>query len=284
MFEHVMVALDLSPAADAMLRCLPGLRELGTRRLTLVHVAEVDYPVFGAVAHLDHHQKRLQGLASGLSAEGFEVQVVATAGNPAGEVLKAAEERGASLVLVGSRSHSRVREAFVGSVAWDVVSRARIPVLLQRLEPETDRPESPLTASCCDLRSHVLFPTDFSDSAECAFAFVEALARLGARGFTLVHVRQSGSEAGTEAARRDLQHLEFLAGRLRAVGADAVRVEVAAGEPAREVLRLAAEQPDTLVVMGSQGRGLVAEAVLGSVSREVARHARGTILLVPARA
>jgi hypothetical protein len=71
MFDHVMVALDLSPAADLMLRCLPGLRELGTRRLTLVHVAEVDYPVFGAVAHLDQHRERLEGLVPAIRAAGF---------------------------------------------------------------------------------------------------------------------------------------------------------------------------------------------------------------------
>jgi nucleotide-binding universal stress UspA family protein len=279
MFEHVIVALDVSPAADAMLRCLPGLRELGTRRLTLVHVAEVDYPVFGAVAHLDHQQKRLESLAIGLASEGFEVRVVAAAGNPAGEILKAAEERDASLVLVGSRSHSRVREAFVGSVAWSVVRHARIPVLLQRLEPESDRADGPLVASCCDLRSHVLFATDFSSVAERAFTFVEALARLGARSFALAHVQEEAGEGGADGANRRLVEL---AERLRAAGAHSVTVEVLSGDPAREVLRLAELNPETMIVMGTQGRGLVAEAVLGSVSREVVRSAPGSVLLVPA--
>jgi nucleotide-binding universal stress UspA family protein len=280
MFEHVMVALDLSPAADAMLRCLPGLRDLGTRRLTLVHVAEVDYPVFGAVAHLDHHRKRLEGLADGLTSHGFEVQVVAAAGNPAGEILKAAAERGASLVLVGSRSHSRVREAFIGSVAWDVVSRARIPVLLQRLEPETeDQAGSALVASCCNLRSHVVHPTDFSPVAERAFSFVDALAHLGARSFTLIHVREADEAVDTDGVR---DRLEALAERLRAAGAESVGAEALTGDPAREVLRLASHRSDSLIVMGTQGRGLVAEAVLGSVSREVVRRARSSILLVSA--
>jgi hypothetical protein len=57
-----MVALDRSSGAHAMLRCLPGLGALGTRRWTLVHVAEVDYPVFGTVAFLDHYRKRLEYL------------------------------------------------------------------------------------------------------------------------------------------------------------------------------------------------------------------------------
>jgi nucleotide-binding universal stress UspA family protein len=279
MFEHVMVALDLSPAADAMLRCLPGLRELGTRRLTLVHVAQVDYPVFGAIAHLDHHRKRLEELATALTGKGFQVQVVAAAGNAAGEVLKAAEERDASLVLVGSRSHSRVREAFIGSVARDVVSRARIPVLLQRLEPVTAQAGAPLVASCCDLRSHVVHPTDFSAAAERAFAFVDALAHLGAHSFTLVHVRKADEEGGNDV---DRDRLEAMAEGLRAAGVESVAVETLAGDPAEQVLRLAEQLSDPMIVMGTRGRGLVAEAVLGSVSREVVRRARGSVLLVPA--
>jgi nucleotide-binding universal stress UspA family protein len=188
MFTHVLVALDLSPATDAMLRCLPGLRDLGTRTLTLVHVAEVDYPVFGAVAGMVEHRRRMEALVPALTAKGFEVRVEATSGNPAGEILRVAEERGASLVLVGSRSHSLVREAFVGSVAWEVVRRARIPVLLQPFERGAEGPDAPLVPTSCDLHSHVLHPTDFSPPAERAFVFVDALARLGARSFTLLHV------------------------------------------------------------------------------------------------
>jgi nucleotide-binding universal stress UspA family protein len=285
MFDHVMVALDLSPAADLMLRCLPGLRELGTRRLTLVHVAEVDYPVFGAVAHLDQHRERLDGLVPAIRAAGFEVQVVATAGNPASEILKTAGERGASLVLLGSRSHSRVREAFIGSVAWDVLRRSSVPVLLQRLDPETDRPDSRLVASCCDLRSHVLFPTDFSETAERAFTLVDTLARLGARSFTLLHVREEReAEAEPSSDRGARERLEDLAVRLRAAGADDVHIDLVRGQVVTEVLRQAQAQRDTLIVMGTHGRGLIAEAVLGSVSREVLRRTRGSVLLYPARA
>lgn len=283
MFEHVLVALDFSPAAEAMLRCLPGLRELGARKLTLVHIAEVDYPVFGAVASLGHHRKRLEGMASSLATKGFEVQAIAAAGLPAREILKTAAERTASLVLIGSRSHSRVREAFVGSVAWDVVQRAHLPVLLQRLEPASGQPDGPLVGSCCDMRSHVLFATDFSEVAERAFMLVESLARLGVRSFTLMYVQEEKAQTGGTVGESGTEQLNALAGKLRVAGAEAVTVERPTGDPAREILRRANQDQNTMIVMGSQGRGLVAEAVLGSVSREVLRRAPGSVLLAPAR-
>jgi nucleotide-binding universal stress UspA family protein len=277
MLDHIAVALDLSPAADSMLRCLPRLCEVGGQTLTLVHVAEVDYPVFGAVSELERHRARLAAAADTLEREGFAVNVVTTAGKPAVEILNAAREHGAGLVLVGSRSHSRVREAFVGSVAMEVVRRSTLPVLVQRIDPEDG--DEPPAACCFNRETEVLFPTDFSESAEQAASLVETLAREGLRTFTLLHVREDGEEGGDNVLHR----LDRLAGRLREAGAATVRTEVAPGTPAEEILRTAASRPEVLVVMGTRGRGRVAGAVLGSVSRDVVREAAGSVLLAPPR-
>ena len=40
MFEKVLVSMDLSPATEALVSALPGMRELGTREFVLVHVAK----------------------------------------------------------------------------------------------------------------------------------------------------------------------------------------------------------------------------------------------------
>lgn len=278
MFEHVVVALDFSPATDAILRSLPRLRELGTRRLTLVHVARVDYPVFGSVGQLDEHRGRLETMAARLVGDGFEVDVAASVGNAAGEVLRVVAERGASLILLGSRGHSRVREAFIGSVARDIVNRARTPVLLLRVEPAPDAADTFLV-SPCGRPASVLFATDFSAVAEHAFASVEALARAGVTAFTLLNVDENdpGPDAPADAAG---QRLSALAERLHDLGAGSVGLVVDHGEPGERIL---ASADDALIVMGTTGRGLIAEAVLGSVSSEVVRRARGSVLLVPAK-
>jgi nucleotide-binding universal stress UspA family protein len=277
MFEHIAVALDLSPASDSMLRCLPRLREVGAHTLTLIHVAEVDYPVFGAIADIDRHRERLATAARTLEADGFAVNLVAIAGNPAVEILNAAREHGASAVMIGSRSHSRVREAFVGSVATEVVRRAKLPVLVQRIEPETD--DAPPEVRCFNRETEVLFPTDFFDTAERALPLVESLAREGLRSFILLHVASDG-DADAAVAR---DRLDALAERLQAAGAGAMRVEVTGGSPADEILRLAGSRPEVLTVMGTHGRGRAASAVLGSVSREIVRKAAGSVLLAPPR-
>lgn len=62
-----------------------------------------------------------------------------------------------------------------------------------------------------------------------------------------------------------------------------VDVRIPYGHPVEEILRVASQdEDDTLIVMGSQGRGFLAQVFLGSVSHHVVRIAPVPILLVPA--
>ena len=65
----------------------------------------------------------------------------------------------------------------------------------------------------------------------------------------------------------------------RAAGV-AARAQVRVGKPAREILRVAAELPADLVVMGAHERGRVARLFLGSVSERVLRAAPCPVLVV----
>lgn len=280
-FPHVVVAVDLTPAGEALVDCLGGLRELGARKLTLVHVAEVDYPVVGAVAHLEHHRQELEVMADELRAEGFEVAVDARHGPPAAEVLWAAAEAGASLVLVGSRSRRRLHEAFIGSVALGILERSTVPVLLQPIDatPEGEEPPAPVLGR--RPLGRILLGTDFSAAVAPAASLVESLVRMGARRVALLHVLEGGE--GRDPARREevWLRIDALASRLREAGATEVDTLVASGDPAEIIVGAAAAEPDTLVVMGTQGRGFLGRLLLGSVSRKVARATRAPLLLVP---
>jgi len=285
MFEHIAVGVDFSPAMEPMLACLPGLREIGARKLTFVHVARLESPVEGWVTHLEYYEEKLNDTRPALEAAGFEVDIAVVAGKPAEEIVRIAMERGASLVLVGSRSASSVGGSFVGSVAWEVVRCAALPVLVQRLEPRTGDSRVPFAASCCGRHSQVLFPTDFSDAASHGFELVQALARAGMESFTLLHVRAPGQEPGEgrTTLREDNVRLVELAGRLRFHGAKRVAIGVPSGEPVDQVLRFADEHSNPLVVLGTHGRGWLAEMLVGSVSHDIVRRAPCSVLLVPVR-
>ncbi|TVR57756.1 MAG: universal stress protein [Gemmatimonadales bacterium] len=278
MLEHLMVAVDLTPTGETLLPRLAGLRRLGARRVTLVHVAEVDYPMAGAVAHLDHHRARLGEMAAGLRQEGFEVESQARHGNPVTELLRAAAEVGAHLVLVGSRSRSRIAEAFLGSVATEVVERSTLPVLVERLGVEAGAPPS-----------RILLPTDLSDPSLRAVHLVEGLPDRARWSVTLLHVldgdgRRDTDTAGEAHAQAEAEAaLEPLAEGLRSAGFEEVGAEVATGDPARIILEAAARVPGTLLIMGTRGRGFLGRPGLGKVIRRVLRETAVPALLVPAK-
>jgi nucleotide-binding universal stress UspA family protein len=279
MFRRALVSLDLSPATEALVSSLPGLKDFGVEEIILVHVAKpVGFPVSQAIAQVDHLRQRLARLKGSLEGKGFVVDVSVPNGAPAAEVAREAEERDAEVIVVGSRSHSKIHEAFIGSVSWEVVRRARVPVLLQRIEASRRDPEAALEVRSSGLPDRVIHPTDFSPVAERAFPWVEALARRGVEGFTLLHVHAVGDD---EARAEGREKLEELAERLRTSGSRDVSVEVRGGTPSEEILALGGHNPDHLVVMGTQGRGFLPEIVMGSQSRQVVRLASAPVLLVP---
>jgi len=81
--------------------------------------------------------------------------------------------------------------------------------------------------------------------------------------------------------RIDQERLERLRDELTRQGATSVDIEIPYGSPTQEILRLAAEDEDTLIVMGGQGRGFIREVFPGSVSHNVARYAAVPVLIVP---
>ncbi len=285
MLDNILIASDLSAASDCLIRCAAGLRRLGSRKALLVHalcmrhyrdMREVVEPMI---------EPRLRAQAEVLERAGFEVAVQVLPGQACEEVLKAARGSGADAIVMATRSGSLAHDLLVGNTVLRVLGHSGKPVLVMQA-----RHEDPLW-SCCRqtgawIGDSVLYPTDFSDTAELAFEWVRRLASSGASRVTLLHVqapgrRQSSAWRG-ELDRIDAARLSRLAGELRQIASVSVEGLLREGAPAEEILRAAGELGATLIVMGTQGRGLVHEVFLGSVSHQVLRHAPVPVLLSPA--
>lgn len=279
MFKRVLVSIDFSPATEALVSSLPGLAAFGTRELVLSHIVQHEGEfVSETISAMEDRRRRLRTLGERLEDEGFEVSVDVTSGAPAVEVSRLARERDVDLILVGTRSHSRMYEAFVGSVAWEIVRQARRPVLLQRIEASRPDPEAALESQASGLPARVVFATDFGPVAERASPLLDALAPLGIPSFTLLHVLSGEAPEARAAAS---SRLEEMALHLRERGALSVEVELHRGTPSDVVLNAGGRDPAALIVMGTRRLGVVPELMLGSQSRSVVREAAARVLLVP---
>ena len=148
--------------------------------------------------------------------------------------------------------------------------------------------ETKCEASCLDPSKRVLFATDFSDTAQRAFASLEKMAERGWKKVTLMHVQDSAKiskhlkERLDEFNSIDTERLEMLKEALARKGISDVDIAISYGLPFQEIVRLAKDGRHSLIVMGSQGRGFAEELFLGSTSHNVVRHAPLPVLLIPA--
>ncbi|MEX2528681.1 MAG: universal stress protein [Gemmatimonadota bacterium] len=288
MFHHALVAVDLSPAGQVLLGCVPQLRGLGVKRVTLLHVAPVDYPVAGAMAHVKEYGEILNELAGQMRDGGFEVTAEARHGSPPGEILRMAEEAGASLILLGSRSRNRLRETFVGSVALKILEASQVPVLFIRLELVGQGDDGAVAALCCPMDEALVLAVDFSPAGERALAVAAELSRHhGGRALTLVHAAKAGGVTSEMSGGRPGvvgdggERLRKLADRLRAEGTGTVHTQLEEGDPVDAILKAVNRAGESLLVMGTRGMGLLGRLALGSVSRGVLGKVQVPVLMVP---
>jgi len=145
MFRNIVVAIDLEPESVSE-RAVDLAIELATKlgaALTLVHVHEfpaVAYPHaavnFAALqaSVLDAAGGTLAAFADSVQSRFPEAKAVLRRGRPWEEVLAAAEELRADLVVIGTHGRRGLSRALLGSVAEKVVRMSPVPVLTVRGE------------------------------------------------------------------------------------------------------------------------------------------------------
>ena len=140
---------------------------------------------------------------------------------------------------------------------------------------------------------NVLFCTDFSANADCAFDFAVEEARRGGGGILrLLHVIPEPDaqfwktyindiDGVNRKARRDIDAKiqETYTGRMP----DNIRLDVAIliGVDADEILKYAARVRADLLVIGRQGRSPLGRVLFGNVTEKVVRRAGCAVLVVP---
>ncbi len=275
MFEKIVVATDLSPASDRLISCLQGLRPFGAREAILVHALGIRHLEAMKYELARLVEPRLAQQRTEMEVHGFKTDTRIAVGPPPLEVDRVAKAEGASLVVVGSHGGTLAFEMPLGSCAHALIHHATLPTLVIRMRMIEKDTLGRCDALCIDLSKRILFPTDFSDNAERAFAYVEKMAETGVHHITLLHVQDREriephlQDRLEEFNSIDRARLDRLATSLRSRATATVAIEIAYGSPIREIVNRANAQADTMIVMGSQGRGRIPETFLGSVSHQV---------------
>ncbi len=288
MFNKLLIMTDGSPVSYRLLDCVEGLRACGTREVVLCHVVEVETAA-GLYDYLRAHLlPRLEAQKERLEGAGFRASIEIPLGEPHVEANRLVQALGCSMIVVASHSHGLSRDLLMGVTACSLIRHAIVPVFLARVEILLEECGSRCRTLCRNAFEHLLFPTDFSDTAEAAFAWVEEIASACRSRVTLLHVQDKAriepylSARLEEFNRIDQQRLERMKQSLTEKDAGQVEVKIAFGHPTEEILREADSGACTLIVMGSHGRGFFAKDILGGVAHNIANHAPLPVIFTPA--
>ncbi len=282
MFEKVVIATDFSPGGEKLLGCLGELKAVGTEEVILTWVMEISLAGGPSSALEELHKKKLEERVKEIEEMGFKASYAAPVGFPASEINNVAEEKEASLIVIGSRGRNKVREFFLGSTVSRMIRQAKIPTLIERIELTGDRNVRDLSLVCERKFETVLMPTDFSPAAERAEKIVSELSGHAGK-IVLASVVDEGE------TEEDIAALEEKASKqLKQLGESCeqacanVKLRVETGIPSEHIKAIAEEEDATLIVLGMRGKGGVEGLVLGNTAETVARTSKRPVLLVPA--
>ncbi|MCA1743022.1 MAG: universal stress protein [Desulfonatronovibrio sp.] len=285
MFKKVLFCADLSPAMDNLLICLGQLKSLGVEEVILAHIVYVANTPGLENSLMRDARPRLEEQKETLEQAGFKVKTELSHGKPAYSLIDVANKYDVDLILVGSHGYGpltslALSSSALGGVSEKILNLAKRPVLLSRIKTVEEGKEKNL--ECGRIFSRVLFPTDFSDTAELALGCLNEVVRKTGCAVDLITVRSSQRDESAlkEFKKIDIARLERMKQDLEKQGASAVGVVHKTGKAADEIVDKARDS--SLIIMGTQGRNLLNRMILGSVAHDVARKADVPVLFMPA--
>jgi len=151
----------------------------------------------------------------------------------------------------------------------------------------------------------ILYTTDLSQNARYAFGYAASLANRYDAGITILHVLEDispsadslviniiGKDKWNEVrSRNEKEVLDTIKSRLTKFCDDVQAelpscpfitdtIKVKIGNPVDEILQEVENNAYDVVVMGAHGHGVLADALMGSVSRRVVRRCKTPVLVV----
>ena len=140
MYRRILVAIENSAADQTILTHVGELAKLTGSTLVLVHVADG-----WAARHFDDLQLReseemkadrayLEGLQQQLTAHGLVVETYLATGDPATELVRAAEALSVDLVAMSTHGHRFLADVLHGATADRLRHLVKVPVLLLRAQ------------------------------------------------------------------------------------------------------------------------------------------------------
>ena len=284
MIGRVVVGVDGSPASDAAVRFAAEAARQRDAELVVIHALQppvVPGTYLEAYAEQERHDReRATELVEAQVAQvrrdhaALRVSGEVVVGGPAPVLLDHADA--STLLVTGTRGHSALAAAVLGSVAANLVVHAPCPVAV-------------VSEEAASVDGPVVVGVDASERDADALAFGFEAASLSGRTLTALHAWQDAVPGlygawvvppeSVDEVEADLERYvtESLAGFAERYPDVKVETRLVRANP-RDALAHASREA-AMVVVGSHGRSGLTGAIVGSVARTVLRKAHGVVVV-----
>jgi nucleotide-binding universal stress UspA family protein len=291
--KAILCPTDFSLFSSRALRHATVLAQQHAAKLKVLHVVpgvtsyaggSPYFPAPLAAIHAlrDHAEAEMRSFVAPAVEARVPVQTEVREGEAWREIVAAAEELPADLVVMGTHGRGGFERLFLGSVAEKLLRRLPCPVL-------TVCHEEGRTWEAPGLVRRILCATDLSATSPDTIAFALSLAAKNQAQVTLLHVVEAvpataeplylPASLREELERKARQELHEAAQEAAARFGVEIDERLGGGRPYAEILRVAAEERADLLVMGP-GRGVLDRLLLGSNAHHVVREATCPVLTV----
>jgi nucleotide-binding universal stress UspA family protein len=299
--KRILCPVDFSQASARSLTYAVALARWYHAPVTVLHVADArpDVPMEppfgilprGAAVLTPAETDRLLGTIRTFAAASVHgdasIEPMVRSGHASREILEAADELSADLIVMGTHGHSGFDRLVMGSVTEKILRKAQCGVLSV----------PPHGMPCTELPTveRILCPVAFSEPSMKALQCAVSLAEEADARLTVLHVADALSAQDFPVYDRlDLSTLQAeyerqLRFRLREFVPTAARAYctidelVRTGTAWQEILATADERQTQLIVMGVTGRNAVDRALFGSTTQQVVRQAQCPVLTIRQR-
>ncbi len=129
-FRRALVPVDFSPCTKKIVDMIPKLCTVGMSEAVLFHVVESTRYDVDDGERFTKVLEDLNKLRDRLASQGCNVTTHIHFGTVSYNILEAARELDASMILLGTRGKSLLREVALGSNSEEVARKAQIPILM----------------------------------------------------------------------------------------------------------------------------------------------------------
>jgi len=230
-----------------------------------------------------------------LSTSKLKVNSMVRWGNPAEEILKAVDEDGTSLLVIGAKGPSDPIAFHLNSIAMAVMKHARANVLLVRqANRTTDQASLPEKKAVV---KRVMLAADGSKHSDMVTSFLTDMPLPRNCEIIVITALQSHLAAWIKTPTLDFQTNQELLVKLQAAEEDEARKITARSEnkfrekgyrcasvivrggAAESILAAAKEYKPDIIALGSRGLSRIESLLLGNVAERVARYADCSVLI-----